>query len=214
MENDLADVNQLQQQKDVPGLIEALKHPDEGVRMSAAHALAKVGDERAIPALTAALADPAATDPAEYFRGNRAWEEMGSDKPIYLVRQAARYALEMIRGRFPPITAPVQAAEPVPGEDPFRVGDIVVQTRHFREGQVFSGFYDGPAYGMAGTKWKVMNINKAEVVLTLVEGVFKTVSGQKYPGHVERVSSSEKFREKFRGCKGNQQAFDTYRKVG
>lgn len=214
MENDLVDVNQLQQQKDVPGLIEALKHPDESVRMNAAFALGKVGDERAIPALTAALADPAATDPAEYFRGNRAWEEMGSDKPIYLVRQAARQALEMIRSKYPPITTSVQAtwvAEPIPGKDPFQVGDIVVQYRHFTEG---TGFYDGPGYGMAGTKWKVMKITDDEVVLTLVEGILKYPTFRKTPGYVARISSSENFRAKFPGCKGNQQAFDMYRKVG
>jgi HEAT repeats len=205
MEDDHVDVDELRQQKDVPRLIEALKHPDESVRMRAAHALGEVGDEQAIPALTAALADPAATDPAEYFRGNPAWEEMGSDKPIYLVRSAARHALEDIRRRYPPIVV-----EPIPGEDPFQVGDIVVQTRHFKD---MWGFVDTPSYGMADAKWRVKKITNREVVLELVEGIVKYPTFQRRPGYVDRVSSSEGFRAKFPGCKGNQQAFDTYRKI-
>ena len=214
MEDDHVDVNELQQQKDVPRLIEALKHPNESVRRNAALALGEVGDAQAIPALTAALADPAATDPAELFSGSRAWEEMGSDKPIYLVRKAARQALEKIRRRYPRIATPVQATrvvEPIPGEDPFQAGDIVVQYRHFTEG---TGFVDGPGYGMAVTKWKVMKITDDEVVLKLVEGILKYPSFQKTPGYVDRVRSSENFRAKFPGCKGNQQAFDMYRKTG
>lgn len=214
MENDDVDVIELEQKKDVPALIEALKHPNESVRINAANILGKVGDERAIPALTAALADPAATDPAEYFRGNRAWEEMGSDEPIYFVRKAARQALEMIRNRYAPSVTPPQAlrvVEPIPGKDPFQVGDIVVQVRHFIDE---TGFCDGPGFGMAGTKWKVKKITDEVVVLKLVEGIYNLISFKKTPGYVAWVSSSEGFRVKFPGCKGNQQAFDTYRKLG
>jgi HEAT repeat protein len=50
MVNSKMQVSELEQQKDVPGLIEALKHPEEGMRIRAAYALGKVGDERAIPA--------------------------------------------------------------------------------------------------------------------------------------------------------------------
>jgi HEAT repeat protein len=87
MGNEDVHVNKLEQRKDVPGLIEALKHPEEGMRIRAANALGRVGDERAIPALTAALHDEAATDPAELFRGSPAWEEMGSAALIYYVRK-------------------------------------------------------------------------------------------------------------------------------
>ena len=61
----------------MPALIEALQHPDEAVRIHAAQSLGRVGDERAIAALTGALADQVATDPADLFRGNPAWEESG-----------------------------------------------------------------------------------------------------------------------------------------
>jgi hypothetical protein len=127
MENDGVNISELEQKKDLSGLIEALKHPAEEIRIRAANALGRVGDERAIPALTAALADSAATDPADLFEGNRVWEELGSEKLIYLVRDAAWAAQKMIRGRttMPPLEATL------PGKDPFEVGDIVVQYRSF-----------------------------------------------------------------------------------
>jgi hypothetical protein len=211
MGTDDGHVSELEQQKDVPGLIEALEHPDEEVRIKAAEALGRVGDERAIPALTAALADHAVTDPADLFRGNRAWEEMGSEEPIYRVRDAAWEAQKMIRSRTPLDPTPVES---VPGRDPFEVGDIVVQYRRFLE-HGFGGFQGGPDRGMEGTRWKVTAITKNEVSLELVEGVCKDPTSKKrhYPGYVARVSSSDAFRWKFPGTKGKQLAFDTYRKV-
>lgn len=212
MESIDVNVSELEQQQDVPGLIEALKHPDEWVRTSAADALGRVGDERAIPALTAALADPAATDPAELFRGNSAWEETGSTDLIYRVRDAAWAAQKLIRSRTI-ITAP---AETRPGMNPFEVGDIVVQYRSFNR---FSGAGFSPwsqtESGMVGTRWKVLSITKNEVALELVEGVCEepNFGGRHFPGYVARVSSSDDFRSKFRGTKGKQLAFDTYRKV-
>jgi hypothetical protein len=213
MENDDVHVSELEQQKDVPGLIEALQHPDEAVRIHAAQALGRVGDERAIPALTGALADPAATDPADLFRGNPAWEEMGSEKLIYYVREAAWDALKMIRSRtrVPLDTAPVES---VPGKNPFEVGDIVMQYRRFSE-FAFGPFQSGPDRGMEDTRWKVTAITKNEVTLELVDGVYERPKDNKlhYPGYVARVSSSDSFRRKFPGTKGKQLAFDTYRKV-
>jgi HEAT repeat protein len=113
-------VSELEQQKDVSGLIEALSHPEEGMRIRAANALGRVGDERAIPVLTAALHDAATSDLTELFRGSPAWEEMGSDKIINYQRNAAWDALQMIWSR-----AITTFVEPLPGMKPFEVGDIV-----------------------------------------------------------------------------------------
>lgn len=212
MENDGVNISELEQKKDLSGLIEALIHPDEQVRVRAANALGRVGDERAIPALTAALADSAATDPADLFEGNRAWEELGSEKLIYPVRDAAWAAQKMIRGRtsMPPLEATL------PGKDPFDVGDIVVQYRAFSRysGSGFSPWCNTEP-GMVGTRWKVLSITKNEVALKLVEGVFEEFPSRKrhYPGYVARISSSNEFRSKFPGTKGKQLAFDTYRRV-
>ncbi len=49
------DVDYLEEQEDVPGLIEALKNDDYLVRKNAAIALKRVGDERAVEALVEAL---------------------------------------------------------------------------------------------------------------------------------------------------------------
>lgn len=200
MVNDDVNVSELELQKDVPGLIEALKHPDEGVRIRAANALGRVGDERAIPALTAALHDAAATDPAELFHGSPAWEESGSAELIYYVRNAAWTALQMIWDRT--ITTFV---EPLPGMNPFEVGDIVAQWRR-------------PDRVTKGARWRVLSISRNEVALELVEGVYEEPRQGKhgtrqYPGYVARISSSDDYRNRFPGTKGNQFAFDTYRKV-
>ena len=192
-------VSELEQQKDVLGLIEALNHPEEGTRIRAANALGRVGDERAIPALTAALHDKAASDPAELFRGNSAWEEMGSDEMIYYVRNAAWDALRMIWNR-----TFTTFVEPLPGMKPFEVGDIVAQWKN-------------PDSITKGARWKVLSITRNEVSLELVEGVYEeNVPFHKkkhFPGYVLRISSSDDYRHKFPGTKGNQYAFDTYRKV-
>jgi hypothetical protein len=212
MENDDVNISELEQKKDLSGLIEALMHPDEQVRVDAAKALGRIGDERAIPALTAALHDTAATDPADLFEGNRTWEELGSEKLIYRVRDSAWAAQKMIRGRtsMPPLETTL------PGMDPFDVGDIVVQYRSFTSlrGAGFSPWCKTEP-GMVGTRWKVLSIAKNEVALELVEGVFEERPSRKrhYPGYVARVSSSDEFRKKFPGTKGKQLAFDTYRKV-
>ena len=162
--------------------------------------LGRVGDERAVPALTAALHDTAATDPAELFQGSSAWEEMGSNELIYYVRNAAWDALKMIWSRT--ITAFV---EPLPGMKPFEVGDIVAQWRK-------------PDSVMKGARWRVLSISRNEVSLELVEGVYEeprqgTRGTRHYPGYVARISSPDDYRNKFPGTKGNQFAFDTYRKV-
>ena len=200
MGNDDRYINELEQQKDVPGLIEALKHPQEGMRISAANALGRVGDERAIPALTTALHDAAATDPAELFRGSPAFEEMGSNELIYYVRNAAWDALKMIWSRT--VTSFV---EPLPGMNPFEVGDIVAQWRK-------------PDSVMKGARWRVLSVSRNEVALELTEGVYEEPRQGKrgarhFPGFVARISSSDEYRNKFPGTKGNQFAFDTYRKV-
>lgn len=51
MDDDDVHVSKLEHHKDVPALIEALRHPDEAVRIHAAQARGRVGDERAIPVL-------------------------------------------------------------------------------------------------------------------------------------------------------------------
>ena len=204
-------INELIQQKDMPGLIEALKHPEGRVREKAAFVLGRVGDERAIPALTAALKDPAYTDPSEEFRGNPAFEEMGRTDLIYKVRIEAWRALTMIWGR-----TVTTFMEPHPGMNPFEVGDIVAQFRVFAGGSLFC--WREPDSSMRAARWKVLSISRNEVALELVEGVHEEKvpnhdSVFHFPGYVDRVSSSEDFRNKFRGTKGKQLAFDTYKKV-
>jgi hypothetical protein len=193
-------VDELEQKKDIQGLIETLKHPEEGMRIRAANALGRVGDARAIPALTTALHDEAVTDPAEVFRGNAAWEELGSSDLIYYVRNAAWDALKMIWSRN--ITT---FEEPIPGMNPFEAGDIVAQWRK-------------PDNDMKGARWKVLFISRKEVELELVEGVYEEPRQGKrgiryYPGYVIRVSSSVEYMNNYLGTKVNQYAFSTYRKV-
>jgi hypothetical protein len=212
MGNDDVQVDELEQQKDVPGLIEALQHPDEGVRISAAHALGRVGDERALPALTNALSDPAATDPADLFSDSPAWQETGSKELIYYVRTAAWDAHRMIRSRTrtPVDTTPV---EPVPGKDPFAVGDIVMQ---YRRSAGYGPGQSGPERGMEDTKWKVKAITRNEVTLELVAGVYERPKDKQrwhLPGHVIRVGGSDDFRDRFPNTNGKKLAFATYRKV-
>ena len=199
MENNGLYIDGLEQRNDVPGLIKALKHHEEGMRVRAANALGRVGDERAIPALAAALHDEAASDPAELFRGKPSWEEMGSDETVYYVRNAALSALQMIWSRT--VTA---FEEPIPGKNPFEAGDIVAQWKN-------------PDRLMKGARWKVLSITRNEVALELVEGVHEEkapfIRKLHYPGYVARISSSADYRHKYPGTKGNQLAFDTFRKV-
>ena len=65
----------------VPRFIELLGHEDESVRRFAAHALGRLGDPRALPALER----PADTDPHQYENG------------VYGVRKAAAEAIEKIQ---------------------------------------------------------------------------------------------------------------------
>lgn len=204
-------LDELIQQRDVPGMIGALKHPDARIREKAAFVLGRVGDERAIPALIAALKDSAYTDPSEEFRGNPAFEEMGRTDLIYNVRNEAWRALTMIWGR-----TGTTFAEPLPGMNPFEIGDIVAQYRVFAGGSLLC--WREPDSSMRAARWKVLSITKNEVVLELVEGVHEEKvpfhdSIFHFPDYVIRVSSSEDFRNKFRGTKGKQLAFDTYKKV-
>ncbi|GAI51574.1 unnamed protein product [marine sediment metagenome] len=51
------DIEKMKAEKDVEGLIEALKHKDKDVRWGAAAALGYIGDARALEPLTEALED-------------------------------------------------------------------------------------------------------------------------------------------------------------
>lgn len=82
-------VKELEQAKDVVGLIAALKDADENVREQAARALMWIGTDQAVEALIPLLDDPYSYDPSVVFRGNRSYEEMGDDAPVYPVRRAA-----------------------------------------------------------------------------------------------------------------------------
>lgn len=206
-------IDELMQQKDVPGLIEALKNPEGRIRERVAFVLGRVGDKRAIPALIAALKDPAYIDPSEEFRGNPAFEEMGRTDLIYYVRKEAWRALTMIWAK----TA-TDYVEPLPGINPFKVGDIVAQYRVYCEGSSRFSCWRNPDPSMQAARWKVLSITRNEVMLELVEGiheeeVYNHDSIFHYPGYVARVSSSENFRNMFRGAKGKQLAFDTFKKV-
>lgn len=204
-------IDELLRLRDVPGMIEALKHPEGRVREKAAFVLGRVGDERAVPALTAALKDPAYIDPSEAFRESPSFEETGRTDLIYYVRDEAWRALTMIWNR-----TVTNFAEPLPGMNPFEAGDIVAQFRVFAGGSLLC--WREPDSSMKGERWKVLSITKNEVILELTEGVHEEKvpnhdSVFHFPGYVIRVSSPEDFRNKFRGTKGRQLAFDTYRKV-
>ena len=95
--------------------------------------------------------------------------------------------------------------EPLTDMNPFEVGDIVAQWRN-------------PDSIMKGARWRVLSITSNEVALELVQGVYEELRQGKrgarhYPGYVARISSSAEYRNKFPGTKGNQFAFDIYRKV-
>jgi hypothetical protein len=124
---------------------------------------------------------------------------MGSDEMIYYVRIAALDALRMIWSR-----TIITFVEPLPGMRPFEVGDIVAQWRK-------------PDSIMKGARWRVLSITRNEVALELIEGVCEEKEPfhkkMHFPGYVARISSSDDYRHKYPGTKGNQFAFDTYRKV-
>lgn len=211
MDKDTVNVDELELQRDVPGLIEALRHPEERTRVRTAHALERVGDEQAIPALTVALQDEAATDPAELFRGNAAWEESGSTDLIYYVRKAAWEALTAIWNRT--ITAFEEFAE---GTDPFQVGDIVAQCRVYPGGSLMK--WTEPLGSEKAARWKVLFISKREVALELVEGVHEEKKPNHkhvlhYPGYVARIGSSEEFQKLFGNIRATQYAFSAFKKV-
>jgi hypothetical protein len=138
---------------------------------------------------------------------------MGSEELIHYVRNAACGALKMIWSR-----TTTTFMEPLAGTNPFEVGDIVVQYRVCWDGSSRFGCWGEPDSSMKAARWRVLNININEVLLELAEGVHEEKvpfhdSLFHYPGYVARVSSSENFRNMFRGTKGKQLAFDTFKKV-
>ena len=81
-----------------PRLVELLGHKDEVIRRFAAHALGRIGDSQALPALE----HLAENDPHQYENG------------VYGVREAAREAIERIRVLEPP--GPTNSAEDRKGD--------------------------------------------------------------------------------------------------
>ena len=200
MENNSAHINELEQQKNVLGLIELISGPDGVGRIRAACALGRIGDERAVPALIAALHDSESYNPAEIFGGSSAFEELGSDQPIYPVRSAAWDALRMIWSR-----TVTTFEEPIPGRNPFEVGDIVAQWRD-------------PDSVTKGARWRVLSISKNEVALELVVGIYVEPGmgyrgTRHFPGYIARISSSVDYRNRHPGTKGNHFALTSYKKV-
>ena len=96
-------VKELEQAKDIDGLIAALKDADENVREEATRALMWIGNDQSVEALIPLLDDPYSYDPSVVFRGNRSYEEMGDDAPVYPVRRAAFDTLQNLLTKSKPL---------------------------------------------------------------------------------------------------------------
>jgi HEAT repeat protein len=218
----------------VEPLIAKLLHDKSwSMRDRAALALGSIGDNRAAPA----LADRSRMDENEVVRSRatRALQLIELYPKNKITDDRKTSPTPVLQPVMPDLESPIPDKNTITGDHvihsipitqpaapnselpiphaavPFQVGDIVEQYRHFTEE---TGFVDGPGYGMADTKWKVVKIDEDEIVLELVEGILNYTYFRQTPGYVDRVGSSEYFREKYPGCKGNQRAFGMYRKVG
>lgn len=97
---------------------------------------------------------------------------------------------------------------------PFGVGDVIVPYRHYDADK--RNLASGPERGSEGTKWKVLEISKACVRLTLVGGEFKPwwANGKSYmPGtYTDCFFSSKNFKSAFPESGDLGQIFGEYRK--
>jgi hypothetical protein len=213
----VVNVADLEKARDVEGLIAALGDADPYVRQNAARALGRIGDKAAVEPLNSLLADTHSYDPAESHRGDRAFQEMGDDEPVYPVRLAAREALDWIASGNPPLESGAVPPEP-PEVPPFQVGDIVEAYRHFS----VEAFYDGADTGLGNSKWKVLSIGPEQISLLLVEGQCGDFvpSGGKFtyfrrdPGFIKNMKNSNFYTKKFPDRKPYQEVLDSFRKVG
>jgi HEAT repeat protein len=106
-EHKMTDITKMEQTRDVPGLIRALKDKDWNVRMAAAVALGNIGDAQAVKPLIARLKDK-----ERLVRGSAAEAlgnigDVGAVKPLYaalkrhdaLVHEKVTEALAKIKRR-------------------------------------------------------------------------------------------------------------------
>jgi hypothetical protein len=202
------DVEKLEREKDIYGLLAALKDRDGKIRLEAVKALGRVGDARVTPALTPLLNDPYSEDPADLYRCNREWEEMGDESPIYLVANAAREVLEIFS------SSPADAQ----GVDYFTIkaGDLVKAWRRF-----FQNHFEDWTNDFINSTWRVLSLGPEDVHLFLEKGEYLEgwdSENNKWiyhePGFTLHLKNSNFYNQAFPDSLPYQEFLDTFMKVG
>lgn len=95
-------VTRMEKERDIEGLLEALKHKDAEVRRKVAGALGRLGDPRAIDPLIRILTgdNEFMVNPDLYLQGDvaKALGEIGDEKAVKALKSAARCGFSSIGG--------------------------------------------------------------------------------------------------------------------